>query len=268
MSGAARFARVAMAAGLVVALASGLLPGRLLMVCAASGSALALLGAAVLLSSASHAGLRWKGASPALAIVLGVIVGALPGLLSGAWRRGDDHPVARPRPVARMIASARWQAQPPVLAPAVPEVTAAPAAAPPRRPAGAAVSELSYILDHQARPALDSLSRLLTSLAGAPDSTDPATLRSQLEPNMDELAQAAAALEKVQAETPDLSPELREAIGEGRALSSLNASLHQLSVSQGDARSYGATRLQRLASAADAAGKWVDRVDQQLAASQ
>src|SRR5215472_16988680 len=269
VSGAVRFSSVAISAGMVAVLASGLLPERLLIGCAASGAALALLGAAVLLSSASHSELRWKGASPAFAIVLGVIVGALPGLLSGTWRRADDQPVARPRPVTRMSAGARWEAPPPpvTVSPAVPAGNAPVMAPPPSGSAGAAVSELSYILDHQARPALDSLSRLLSSVADAPEATDPATLRAQLEPSMNELAQAAAALEKIQSETEDLSPQLREAIGGGRALSSMNASLHQLSASHGDARSYGALRLRRLADAADAAGKWVDRVDKQLAAS-
>jgi hypothetical protein len=261
---ALRLSNVGIAAGFILLLVSGLLPESLLIVCAGSSIALALLSAAVLVSSASHARLRWKGASPALAIVLGVIIGALPGLLSGVWRRGEDHPVARTAAV-RMTTSLRREAHSAATMPVVPQENVAVPAAPAGKPPAAALSELCYILDRKARPALDSLDRLLTSLADAPESTDPISLRSQLEPSLSELAQVAASLERIQSDNPDLSPQLREAIGSGRALSSLNSGLHQLTLYQGDARGYGASRLRRLANATEAASRWVESVDQQLA---
>lgn len=261
-----RLSTLGLATGFILLLASGLLPERMQIVSAGSGIALALLGAGLEISSSSYAGLRWKGASPALAIVLGGILGALPGILSGVWLRPASPPVAaRSAPVR--AATKSWSEVPvPVslqtasLQGAMPPVAAS--AAPP--PHAAALNELSYILEQRARPALDSLHRLLTSVAAAPESTDPLSLKSQLEPSVTSLAEVATSLERIESENSDLTPELRAAIAGGRPLSALNSSLSQLSVSQGDARGYGATRLRRLASATESASRWVDSVDQQL----
>lgn len=259
---------VGVAAGFLLVATSLPLPERMQLAFACSGIALVLLSAAVLVSLTAHPTLRWKGLSPALGIVLGVIVGALPGLLSGAWLRTENPPPARPAAV-RTTASPRNEMRAAVTMRVAAPESVAPVPAPrARKPPGPGLSELSYILDQKARPALDSLYRLLNSLADAPDSTDPVTVMSQLEPSESELAEVAASLERIQSENSDLSPQLRAAIGGGRALSSLNSSLHQLSLAEGDARGYGAPRLRRLANAAESASRWVDSVDQQLAASQ
>jgi len=261
-----RFPGLGIAAGLILLAASGLLAERLQLVCAGAGIVVALLSAGVAVSSASHSGLRWKGASPALAIVSGVILGALPGIHSGVWLRTANQPLAaRGAPVR--AATSPWHEMParPTRQVAVAENTvavAAPAAAP---PTSAALNELAYILEQRARPALDSLHRVLTSVADAPESTDPLSLKSQLEPSVNSLAEVAASLERLESESPDLTPQLRAAIAGGRPLSALNSSLSQLSLSQGDARGYGAPRLRRLVSAAESASRWVDGVDQQLA---
>jgi hypothetical protein len=261
-----RWSSAGIAAGLVLLLVSGLVPERLLIVCAGLGLALALLSAAVLASGAPDARLRWKGASPALAVVLGVIMGALPGLLSGTWRRGEDPPVARSVEArSGPTGGVHTTAMMPVGRQR--NAAANPGLAPPSagKPLAGDLSEISDLLDRKARPTLEGLHRLLISLADVPESTDSVSLRLQLESSVSNLAEVAASLERIQSENSDLSPELRQVIGGGRALSSLNSSLQQLSLSQGDVSGYGAPRLRRLANATEAASRWVDRVDQQLA---
>jgi hypothetical protein len=257
-----RASAMGIAVGLLLLALSGPLPERLQLLCASGGVALALLSAAVLVSLTAHPSLRWHGISPALGIVLGVTAGALPGLFGGTWLRAGSHPLPRsvvvrtdPRPGTDM--------QPLTAAAGPPERLAVAAASTGKLP-GALLSELSYLLDRKARPALDGLNRLLTSLADAPDAADPVTLRVQLEPSVNELSEVAASLEKIEAENTDLPPGLRQAIAGGRPLSALTSSLHQLTLAQGDARGYGAPRLRRLASAADSASRWLDGVDQQL----
>jgi hypothetical protein len=264
---ARRVSSVGVAAGFLLLALSGPTPERLQLAVACSGIALALLSAGALVSLTAHPALRWKGVSPALGMVLGVIVGALPGLLSGVWLQTESQPVARPA-VIRAAARPRHDMPATVTMRVVPPDNVAAPAPPAAKPPGPVLNELSYVLDRKARPALDSLHRLLASVADAPESMDPVTLTSELEPGMNELAEVAASLERIQAENPDLSPELRQAIEGSRALSTLNSALHQLSLSQGDARGYGAPRLRRLANATESASRWVDGMDQQLARSQ
>ena len=260
-----RLSSVGLAAGILLLALSGLLPERLQLAFAYCGIALALLSAAFLVSLMTHRSLQWKGVSPALGIVLGVLVGAMPGILSSAWHRTGDYPVARPAAVRTAARRPANDVHTVVAMRVVPPDSVAVAAVLPAKPLGAVLNELSYILDQKARPALDSLHGLLTSVADAPESTDVVSLRSQLEPGVNDLAEVAASLERIEAENPNLTPELREAIGGGRALGTLNSGLHQLSLAEGDARGYGASRLRRLANATESAVKWVDNVDGQLA---
>ena len=258
-----RASGMGIAVGLLLLALSGPLPERVLLLCAGCGVALALLSAAVLVSLTAHPSLRWHGMSPALGIVLGVIVGALPGLVAGTWFHPASYPVAQSAAV-RADARPRNDLHPAATAAVVPPERLAVIAASAKKLPDAMQSELSYLLDRRARPALDGLNRLLTSVAAAPDATDPAALKSQLEPSVNELTEVAASLEKFESDNSDLPPQLREAIAGGRPLTALTSSLHQLTVAQADAHGYGAPRLRRLASAADSASRWLDGVDQQL----
>ncbi|HEY2274356.1 MAG TPA: hypothetical protein VGH61_02530 [Steroidobacteraceae bacterium] len=258
-----RASGMGIAVGLLLLALSGPLPGRVQLLCASCGVALALLSASVLVSLTAHPSLRWHGISPALGIVLGVIAGALPGLFGGTWLRAGNHPLPR-SVVVRTDPRPRNDLQPLTAAAVGPPERLAVTAASTGKLPDAVLSELSYLLDRKARPALDGLNRLLTSVADAPDTADPVTLKVQLEPGVNELSEVAAALEKIEAENTDLPPGLRQAIAGGRPLSALTSSLRQLTLAEGDARGYGAPRLRRLASAADSAGRWLDSVDQQL----
>lgn len=257
-----RASAMGIAVGLLLLALSGPLPERLQLLCASCGIALALLSAAVLVSLTAHPSLRWHGISPALGIVLGVIAGALPGLFGGTWLRAGNHPLPR-TVIVRTDPRPGNNIQPLTAAAGPPERLAVTAASTGKLP-DALLSELSYLLDRKARPALDGLNRLLTSLADSPDAADPVNLKVQLEPSVNELSEVAASLGKIEAENTDLPPGLRQAIAGGRPLSALTSSLHQLTLAQGDARGYGAPRLRRLASAADSASRWLDSVDQQL----
>lgn len=272
--------------GLLLMTSAGWLPAHLQNATLYSGLALALVSVGGhLVFHTSGASLRWKGVSPAVALVVGLMAGVLPLVLGGSRVTGRDRAVvaaAAPgsaregvyqSPNAEQGALTRRGALPGV-GPALPVVSAssggAPGAADPD--AGASGSrldvvrgELGELLARKARPVLESQSQILNStLQGHITAAELASLRPQLEANARTLQDVKAALDTMKSGNEELSARL----GDAEVLTTLDVGIRKFSEAMArnpEAPGTALPFLRHIAQTTMAADQWID---QQLAPAQ
>jgi hypothetical protein len=258
--------------GLVLLALGAALPARIQTGFLYTGIGLALLSVAAGLAPAGDARLRWIGMSPALGIVLGVMAGASPLILSGSWFGAEDKmgapsaPASNPRGTSWVGA---WFHSDSRSAASTPSGLRAPAPAPPaelpsadEESAGRALepglAQAADILEQRAKPLLAEQQRFL--LAATKDRSAARGVKAQLESNARELADIQSSLARITSDNRNSGSDLNSVTGAASVIGRLSSSLRVFNESlQSDGPRGDEVRLRQLAYQTALANQFIDQ---------